>query len=337
MDMIKQSPHREAQVEVLTIYCCFEDGSVKRNLCNMFQNVRIINLDCKINHYHSSDFSKPVETAQTTSKVRHITDISLCKYASQMMTSNLCGQLLSLHLDFKDLSISWGAILPQMKNMPILEQLILYTRFLSIADIELVHKNIPSIQDLRLDILEIQDSEMPPAIIPTTQLATMCFEIGVIDDLEIHMKWYRYMTQKYASVTTWNYEDHCLSLESDKYFKYENGYLEFLALTASTQSAPSFDDLPDYINIFKMLDSRDCRLPYISLSNHHRQPAFGNLVHSKMAQYIKRLRISGIELYAYDNFENFTALSTLELYNISHFNSNLFNLNDCLNSLPDTL
>jgi hypothetical protein len=126
-------------------------------------------------------------------------------------------------------------------------------------------------------------------------------------------------------------------LESDKYFKYENGYLEFLALTASTQSAPSFDDLPDYINIFKMLDSRDCRLPYISLSNHHRQPAFGNLVHSKMAQYIKRLRISGIELYAYDNFENFTALSTLELYNISHFNSNLFNLNDCLNSLPDTL
>jgi hypothetical protein len=39
IDMIKRAPHREAQVEDLTIYSCIEDGSVKRNLCNMFQNV----------------------------------------------------------------------------------------------------------------------------------------------------------------------------------------------------------------------------------------------------------------------------------------------------------
>jgi hypothetical protein len=321
-------------VEELALPVCFKDGLDKINFCNMNPNTRIVGMGCEWEYdcNCSSDFSKAVDTVQTTSKVQYIADITSCEYASQMMTSNLWGQLRTLDLDFKGLNISWDVILPQMKNMPVLKRLIPNTHHLSIADMELIHNNIPSIEDL-----EIQDSEMPPVIIPTTQLATMSFEIEFIYDLEIHMKWYRYMTQKYASVTTWNYEDHCLSLESDKYFKYENGYLEFLALTASTQSAPSFDDLPDYINIFKMLDSRDCRLPYISLSNHHRQPAFGNLVHSKMAQYIKRLRISGIELYAYDNFENFTALSTLELYNISHFNSNLFNLNDCLNSLPDTL
>jgi hypothetical protein len=294
-------------------------------------------LDCKINHHHSSDFNKPVETAQTTSKVRHISDTALCEYASQMMSSHLCGHLRTLYLHFTHLSIGWQTILPQMKNMPVLKRLILSIPSLSVADMELIHNNIQSIEDFELNIVAIQDSEMLPVIIPTTQLATMSFEIKFIYDLEIHMKWYRYMTQNYASVTEWDYDDLCLGLEKDEYFKYENGHLEFLALTASTQFAPSLDDLPDYINIFKMLDSRDCRLPYISLSNHHKQPAFGNLVYSKMAQYIKRLCISGIELYSYDNFEKFTPLSILELYNISHFNSDLLNLDDCLNSPPDTL
>jgi hypothetical protein len=254
-----------------------------------------------------------------------------------MMTSNLCGQLLSLHLDFKDLSISWGAILPQMKNMPILEQLILYTRFLSIADIELVHKNIPSIQDLRLDILEIQDSEMPPAIIPTTQLATMCFEIGVIDDLEIHMKWYRYVAQKYTSVTTWDHHDRGFMEEEDSQFIYENGYLEFLELIAPTQTKLALDNIPENINVFEVLDSRDCRIIDFSLQHCPGETPLQNLAQSKMSKYIEKLTVCETELGLFHHFQNFTMLTTLELYYALVGNSNKINLTDCLNSLLDTL
>jgi hypothetical protein len=119
-----------------------------------------------------------------------------------------------------------------MKNMPVLKRLILSIPSLSVADMELMHNNIQSIEDLELNIVAIQDSEMLPVIVSTTQLATMSFEIGFIDDLEIHMKWYRYVTQKYTSVTTWNYHGRGFMEEEDSQFIYGNGYLEFLALIA---------------------------------------------------------------------------------------------------------
>jgi hypothetical protein len=337
MDMIKRSPHRAVQVEEFTLSFCFEDGFIKRNFCNMFHNVRIVDLDCGFDRDRSPNYSEPVEATHTSSKVQHITDEGLCEYASQMMTSNLCGQLHTLDLDFKNLRISCQTILPQIKNMPVLEELTLSKPYLSVVDMELLHNNIPSIRKLDMTEMILQDSKMPTVAKPATPLTTIHFGIELVDNLEAHTNWYRYATKKYTNATRWDYYDEELDEMEDSQYIYENGYLDFLGLVAPTQSELMLGNLPENINVFDVLDGRDCRIIELYLHNCQSETSFQNLAQSKWSKYIKDLTVHDTKLGSFHHFQNFTMLTKLNLNNIFLGNSDRINLTDCLNSLPATL
>lgn len=118
INMMQQSPHRAAQVQELNLDHCLPHFFNKRDLCELFPNIRHVALANSTAHF---DFWKPLKLAQRTAKVESISESANFEYTSQLITSDLCGQLRYLKLDFYTICIHHDKTIAQLKNMPVLQ------------------------------------------------------------------------------------------------------------------------------------------------------------------------------------------------------------------------
>jgi hypothetical protein len=61
-------------------------------------------------------------------------------------------------------------IICQLKNMPVLKELSVMATNISVLDLEVLHTNLPTIQNLELMLLHFLHSELPESIIPAAKL-----------------------------------------------------------------------------------------------------------------------------------------------------------------------
>jgi hypothetical protein len=107
MKLMERSPRHAAQVEDLDINDSFPSRFNKRYICEIFINVRVL----KVSHKSGTkepryikSFNEPLLLTHSNSKVQHIADIEGCELASQMLSSNLCGRLKSIKLNFYNIT-----------------------------------------------------------------------------------------------------------------------------------------------------------------------------------------------------------------------------------------
>jgi hypothetical protein len=128
----------------------------------------------------------------------------------------LGGQLETLVLDFRGVS-GKPALISQLKNLPVLKKLTLESAKTSLHDFEKIHKNVPSIQDLKLHFLRLTTGNLPANIKAATSITKFDLRAGKFDTAKMHTQFYKYMAFKYADEKLKNRD------ESDRKYIYLNG------------------------------------------------------------------------------------------------------------------
>jgi hypothetical protein len=177
-----------------------------------------------------------------------------------MVYSKLGSRLTALYL--KDMSIpDTPTILSQLKDLPVLKTLALQSAGLRIDDLELLHKNIPSIQELILDLLYL-NGRIPSEVVPASSVTSLICCGSDSEDVHALCLIYQYMAKKYANVTEVVFDDVGLDNYEPSEIKhfYLNGYLDFLKLIGPTQNRLILEYVPDGVNPFEVLDAVDSKI-----------------------------------------------------------------------------
>jgi hypothetical protein len=249
MEMIQQSPHRAEQVEKLRYFTCMGTGVSRRRLGYIFPSARVIEI---VLHtiYSASDTFYPttVGIAHSNSKVESLSDVLECDLVLQMIASNLCSRLETLKLH--DVYNS-SYVLLKLKNLPVLKTLKLSSVYISPRELEIIHENIPTIQDFSIHNPTLMSTGMIFDIAPNTSIATFGFHISGCQVLRAHIQFYQYMAKKYINVVDIQCVDESVSnhFVNERQNLYLNGILEFLELRGVSHDGKcSLQKVPDMLN-----------------------------------------------------------------------------------------
>ncbi|KAI8882784.1 hypothetical protein K501DRAFT_315455 [Backusella circina FSU 941] len=335
INMIQDSPHRAAQVQKLELHNCIPSTFNKRKLHILFPNVR--HVVALMTGEQQAKLSEPLELTRTTSKVEYISESVYFEYTYQLISSNLCGRLGFLELNFPVLEADYWTFMPQLRNMPVLKHLVLLYPKLKVTDLETLHRNIPSIQKLELINTSLCSSESPAIITPTTSLKTCSFSTTEYNRLEDLCQFYLYLSKKYISVTKWEhlvFRYHLIGKTRIKQF-YENGFLQFLQRIGPTQDALKLHYLRNRMDVFKALDESGSRIKSFYFFYCQGGTLFEYLAKSNQANYVESLFLyDTTTLNSLNHIGSMTALTKLHLCD-KRFSP--ISLTDCLNACPPTL
>jgi hypothetical protein len=294
MTMIDRAPHRAAQVEELVLKKCVGVDFDQRTLCDTFHNARIIKLT-----HNSADlekfthFDKHIAMIHVKSKIEFLSDSLYCPLISQLLVFNLCGALHTLELVFPndDKDAQGQTIVVQMTNLPVLKSLGLKHLSIRIEQLEVLHQNVPSIQNFTLEYVDILESRSPCGITPVDSMTSFDIHVSMVTNLETHIQWFKYMKRKYTNLTSTRYMDESLDLYDwntmSRFFSEE--ILGFLQLIGPTSTAVHVTSLPRDINVFKTLDEAKSRARVLVFTKCESQTLLEDLSRSNQSRYVKRL------------------------------------------------
>jgi hypothetical protein len=217
--MIKNSPHRAAQVQDLDLYNSITEGFNKRRICCIFPNTRVINVaDTLVDTNSVTDFTEHLKVTHSKSTVQVLHDSGYCELTMQIIKSNMGGRLKKLDLDFIEVKYGSRTIFTQLRNMPLLEELSLHSLSATVMDLEMVHENLPTLRKLTLDCVSPNVSEIPDNITPAS-LTKLHYYSARYDNQMALPIWYQYMSRKYINVKDFRYTLAAGSARIDQVFK----------------------------------------------------------------------------------------------------------------------
>jgi hypothetical protein len=250
MNMLKRMPHRKLQIIRLELNNCIPEKYNKRKLFNIFSTVRVLKV---LNDRDTGSKRvlqrRTLKTMPSHSQIESLTDSFHCELALQMLVSNKCNLLGQLQLDFFGVE-SANRIFHELKHAPVLQQLLLRSVAISLDDLEVIHKNAPFLNVLRLEWIYIKRSNSYPSnIVPVPRLRTLHFSIYDASNLDTHISLYKYINQKYVNII------HVQHKDAKKYYYrhddlklfYTNGYLEYLELVSQRQGHKRRMDVFDVV------------------------------------------------------------------------------------------
>jgi hypothetical protein len=314
----------------------------------MFPNLRELDLRYFDGGNPQKDYiSNKFHFIYPTSKLERIADIGECELTCQLAASNLCNRLKSLELDFSDSPGSMSNIvIPRLKNMPVLENLYITNTKIKLAELEIIHSNLPLLKTLELKEIDIIDDDLPRDIKPATSIASLNLRIEKTPELHTHIQFYQYMAKKYPSVTTFLHHDHVMNNQSPDYLiqLYKRGIFPFLQNIKTHRNNYYFDNYCNGLDAFKKFDEFGWRLKYLYIKSFIDDTIFlEELAQSEQSKYIEELALEEILPEPMNMLINMEALTTLSIdYNFSYMNHNveekqIIHFNQLLEACPPTL
>jgi hypothetical protein len=334
-------PGRASQVEEISLHGLSRFDFNNRSMFDTFPSVRMISAQRSFSELNQpfryiSDFvySKP--------KLEYLSDIGDCTLVSRILSLNLGGQLKTLNLDFEKFQ-SCQNVVYQLKDLPVLKMFYIARACVRVLDLEMIHDNLPSIQNFALIDTSILTSSVPSDIVPATFITNLKFKYPRYADTETCVQMYRYMTRKYVNLNTVEYIDSVFRDDalnrfspSQQRYIYSNGVLDFLKMVGSKQRKLFLNDLPGDVDVFEVMDAGDSKLKTLFLTKCESKTTFQYLAQSKQSEYIEELTITNTRIDSIIPFESMSALTKLSIGCVRNY-SRPIHLGDCLAGCPPTL
>lgn len=211
-------------------------------------------------------------------------------------------------------------VLLQLKNMPVLKKLTLETPTMTLYNLEKIHSNVPSIQELYLISIKLNARRRNPPldISPAPCVKIFSFRGGKFQNRTLHARFYQYMAKKYTNSTTTEYADRQLSeygFRTDQSTQlYLNGVIDFFKLIGPRKSYLNIYGLPDHVDPFEALDSVGSRIKKMYLDKCQVGTIFQHLSQSDQANHLQELNVYSKTVGVIHPLASLTALTTLNLH-----------------------
>jgi hypothetical protein len=202
---------------------------------------------------------------------------------------------------------------------------------IKIDEIEDIHCNIPSIQDLTLYSGTHLAGSVPSNILPATCITNFEFTPMRYANGETCVQMYQYMTKKYPKINKVVYCDGGLRYynTSQRRYVYHNGILDFLKMIGPTQSRLFLQALPDDVDAFEALDASGSQIEGLLLFDCECQIMFEHLWKSKQSITIKSLDFEDTIVKNFQPLKDMPALTALHI-GYGEIYDQRIDLSDCL-------
>jgi hypothetical protein len=316
MNAFERLPDYAAQVEELSIHGVSNSSLDERNLLKTFPNARAILVNS--NFYSKALSFRHLKThngvVHSKSKLEYLCDASYGTLTTQMLSLSLGDRLETLELDFDDMEDSLN-IFSQLKDLPVLKKLRLSRPHIKIHEIEDIHRNIPSIQDLSLNSGTHLAGSMPSNVLPATCITNFEFTPKKHANAETCAQMYQYMAKKYTNINKTEYCDAGLEYydASQRRYVYFNGILDFLKRIGPAQNRLVLHALQDDVNAFEALDAGDSQIEELFLSDCESESMLEYLGMSKQSESIKILDIMDTRIKNIQPIKDMPALTSLRI------------------------
>jgi hypothetical protein len=311
--LFEQSPGYAARVEELEMVNMPDTGFDRRTLLNLFPNARVIKMSPNWGLIDSdSSPTTPIELTHSKAKLEHLSDFIHCDLVAQLLYSNLGDRLETLFLNFHDVT---SVRLGQLKDLPVLKRLALQYPIFEIVDLEELHKNVPSIEELALENISVEDGRKPSDIIPAASIKKVKLNDGYFKDKDVHIQFYQYATRKYSNMAVSEYglDDLCRYSNFHRREIYVFGLFNFYKLIGTKQYELSISALPNQINPFSALDAVDAKMKAFSFYECESTMLLRRLARSNQASHVEKIEYVGFGLALISYIKKMTALTTLSL------------------------
>jgi hypothetical protein len=332
MDAFERLPDYAAQVEELSIQGQAKFSLGQRNILKTFPNTRVIIVERGMSSsaFSSSHMKKRNGVVHSKSKLEYLHDCKHCTLTLQMLSLNLGDRLETLELYLSDIRDS-PSVFSQLKDLPVLKMLHLSSPQIKIDEIEDIHCNIPSIQDLTLYSGTHLAGSVPSNILPATCITNFEFTPMRYANGETCVQMYQYMTKKYPKINKVVYCDGGLRYynTSQRRYVYHNGILDFLKMIGPTQSRLFLQALPDDVDAFEALDASGSQIEGLLLFDCECQIMFEHLWKSKQSITIKSLDFEDTIVKNFQPLKDMPALTALHI-GYGEIYDQRIDLSDCL-------
>jgi hypothetical protein len=185
--MFKGFPERAAQVEQVHVYIKDDTLFNRKELFKFFPNAREMKAspDWGSGHAERSRFTRNINLTHSKSRLQVLHDCGHCELVYQMLYSNLGAQLHTLFLDCTG-EFGGKVIFSKFENLPVLKKFTLKGSRLKLGDIEKMHNNIPSMEDLTFYHVVIEKGKMPSSINPAIRVTAFELYNGRFPEAETH-------------------------------------------------------------------------------------------------------------------------------------------------------
>jgi hypothetical protein len=344
IEMINKSPSISSQVQNLKLYGSFEGGDnlpLLDSLSPLLSSDSIINQTLQIFlNLREIEFKpfrpKPLEDhsfIETSDLIPMPSRIeSICEYGTAIMTCSLakfglCSHLVSLKLHL----ISFysrtdpGVLCSLLKNMPVLENLELWSQFITPNHCETVHSNIQSLKCLSLRCIEHGgDDTNFGNIQPSPSITKLYLQVSIVEPIDIS-KWFCYIDEKYPNLQHFHFGN------SRPVYRHGPEVLRQhwnSQLTSLDLAFGHFDS-----SLFHILDKSGCKVKNLKLAGGTFE-IVDALIRSNQCYYIKVLDIDMKYVFSHAWLEKLKKLEALSLKTDS---LDIAKASDIFQCCPDTV
>lgn len=186
----------------------------------------------------------------------------------------------------------------QLKNLPVLKKLELTDFCVGVNELETMHQNLPTIQELKLVLPRVTASETPTNVTPSTLINKLYIHIDVVEDIETHIQFYQYMVKKYSNAACTEHHDNAqLYYEPhDAKRLYFNGILDFYKIIRPNEKYIHIQGTPDDVDIFEVFDNTGCQFEELKAYQCGENTFVRYLAQSNQSKYIQTLSLTNTEI-----------------------------------------
>ncbi|KAI8889396.1 hypothetical protein K501DRAFT_329187 [Backusella circina FSU 941] len=338
---MQRSPMRLLQVEIFTISVSFNKTFDKRMFLNFLPNLRVFKFKNSVFSASEEDpFSESFQHLVPDTKLEEIKDGGMCEFTRQLTMTGTCINLRRLSLTF---SLYFRNprrnLFPYLKNMPVLKKLTLKHCDIGIEDCEILHSNLPSVEEFHLKYINLVVGPLPNNITPATSLTSYYLLFEEVADIIEYPNWYIYMAKKYTNLTSLVCIDHVLRYAEipQTTIIYRDGLLPLYKNIGKRLHYFDAKNVPEGVDVFNQLDSFGCQIGLCCLEHNDIRPIFTQLAQSNQAKYVKQLDFDFTSITSPSMLQNMTSLTSINIDMNSDGPHWSINLVEYMNAFPPTL
>ncbi|KAI8885292.1 hypothetical protein K501DRAFT_284373 [Backusella circina FSU 941] len=336
MDIMKDTPSLRKQVVDLTVLSYWESQNIK-NIIEYFPNLEHFSFTRKYQEELGYIESK---TTKSNGRMRYINDVDSCRLLCALSKAGLCSHLDEVCVSY----FNTEKVLPVLKDMPVLKRLSLERSYINIAQLEMLHKNLPSLEHIGVHLEYFDDPiPVPTDITPAVSITDLFVQMESVFE-EDQTSWLLYVSKKYPNLKKYHieFESSCFDDEDMETFDnvYSVAYIPFLkSLGPQLESI----HLPgaEYNNykIFQKMDEYGCQIKDVVLFSDKDNTWRSALTQSNQAKYIENLTVYHVGPCSFDWLKSMEVLKSLSInFRSDDFKGdNEININMLLKSCSKTV
>ncbi|KAI8881436.1 hypothetical protein K501DRAFT_274594 [Backusella circina FSU 941] len=298
IDTVKRQPFQGAKVERLILDLRLDKDFDMTVLVDLFPNVRdFVALNIRDHHFDMESIERRAHNHPWCNIIKNMAEYTSDVNIKTLLSFGICSQLTSIAMEGEEGQPA-DDFIAILGNAPALRILDMSQYYLSLQDLELLHRVAPHLVSLVLESIEFDCTSLPLNIVSAYTVKTLKLNSSRVYTANSSIPHLEYISKKYTQLNEFSYDVRSFDYEEIEleaqykaatahYMKILGAQLQTLSLNLDSEGVNPFATFD-----FDVLDRGQCQIRKLSLGHEIRPSMLHQLVQTTQIRYIQSLTIN---------------------------------------------